>query len=166
MDNEFLPDGEQSTGQESDGKALRRFGTEQKARADALANELAEIKAQLAKRDAEGIFAKLGVPEKVRKFYSGDPTEDAIAAWVKENADVFGIEVDAAPTEQQTEQVQQLTNVQQASQLGTDRSQAWTRDSIAQKRQGLLANGKNLDDLNALLAEIGVPDVPVSGSMM
>lgn len=166
MSNEFLPDGDEPTGQESDGKALRRFGNEQKKRADELAQELAELKAQLAKRDAENIFTKLGVPEKVRKFYSGDPTEDAIAAWVKENADVFGIEVDAAPTEEQTEQVQQLANVQQAAQLGADKTQAWTRDSIAQKRQGLLANGKSLDDLNSLLAEIGVPDVPVMGSMM
>jgi hypothetical protein len=167
MSNEFLGDGQDDSGENQEsGKALRQFGRDQQARANKLEQELNELKVALAKRDAESIFSKLGVPEKVRKFYSGDPTEDAIKDWVKVNADVFGIEGEVAPTPEQTETQTQIAAVQQAQSLGEDRSQSWTRDSMAQKRQGLLANGTSLADLNEVLAAFGVPDVPVSGPMM
>lgn len=165
MSNEFLGDGQsedEGTSQES-GSALRQFGKEQKARADKLERELNEFKAQLAKVQAGEIFTKLGVPEKVRKFYSGDPTEDAISAWVKENADVFGLETDspATQTPEQEQQRSDLAQVQQAQQLGQDRSTNWTRDQHAQKRADLLANGTGLPDLNKVLSELGVPDLPL-----
>jgi hypothetical protein len=170
LSNEFLADGQEdvTSGQES-GTALRKFANEQKKLAEERAAELAELKAQFAKIQAGEIFTKLGVPDKVRKFYSGEPTEDAIKSWVTENADVFGIEVGAetaTQTEDQAVQHAQLGAVQQAQQLGADRDTSWTREGMAQKRAGLLANGNSLADLNAVLAEMGVPNVPIQGGMM
>ncbi len=68
--------------------------------------ELKEFKANfetLAKRDRErtlaDTFKAKNVSEKVAKFYPSDrdASEDNIAAWLTENADVFGIKLDAPP---------------------------------------------------------------------
>lgn len=148
------------------GSALRKFANEQKKLAEQYAQELKEIRTQLAKRDAESIFQELGVPEKVRKFYSGDPTKDAITQWVKDNADVFGLagpngEDPTVPPERQ-QMFDDLSGVQDAQSAGQDRDGAVTREVLAQQRADLLAKkGSSLTDLDAALAKMGVPNMPV-----
>lgn len=147
------------------GSALRKFANEQKKLAEQYATELKEIRTQLAKRDAESIFTKLGVPEKVRKFYSGDPTEDAITAWVKENADVFGLSPDGEdPTvpPERKQQFDDLSGVQNAQSMGMDKDGAVSREVLAQQRSELLGKkNSGISDLDAVLAKMGVPNMPL-----
>lgn len=165
MDNEFLDDDGDvvDTATDQSGSALRKFGKEQKKRADELAKELAEIKAEFAKRKAGDIFAKLGISEKIRKFYSGDPDEDKIAEWWKENAELFGVDASAGDptlTEEQQQNQDDLSQVQQLSNFGQERSAAMSRESMAQVRKDLLSSkSTGIADLDAALAKLGVPDI-------
>lgn len=163
--NPFIGDDDVEDAPQPDqsGSALRKWGKEQAKLAEDLRKELELVKAQLATRAAADIFSKLGVPEKVRKFYSGDPTEDNIAAWVKENADVFGLEtVEATQTEEQQQAHQEIAQTQQATQLGQDRAQAFSREALAEQRSNLLSQkNPTLADLDATLAKMGVPNLPM-----
>jgi hypothetical protein len=161
LDTETPPANEQS------GSQLRKFAKEQKELAAQYAKELADIKAQLALRDASAVFQKLGVPDKVRKFYSGDPTEDAITAWVKDNADVFGLagpdgEDPTIPPERK-QMFDDLSGVQSAESLGIDKDGSVSRDVLAQQRAELLAKprGSRISELDAALASMGVPNTPI-----
>lgn len=164
--SEFGED-EPTTDQES-GSALRQFGKEQKARADKLAKELEEIRAELDRRKAADIFTELEVPEKVRKFYQGEYTKDAIQSWMKENADVFGFAAEEPETQEQIEQKANLQAVQQAALTGQDRQTALSRDSMAQMRNDLLSRGKQTGvlDLEEVLTRMQVPNIPAQGPMM
>lgn len=156
--------GSDDTGQqETDGSALRKFGTEQKRRADELDKQLAELRAELAKRNSSEIFAKLNVPEKVRKFYTGEPTQDAIEAWVKENADVFGLGSEAEQDPERQQQNADLEAVTQATLTGQDRPSALSRESMAQMNKDLFSKGASLEEL---LKHMNVPDVAIQGPMM
>lgn len=149
---------------DNSGSALRKFANEQKKLADQYAKDLAELKAQLALRDAGEVFSKLGVPDKVRKFYSGEPTEEAITQWVKDNADVFGLSPDGQDPTVPPERKQlfdDLSGVQNAEQLGVDKDGTVSREILAQQRSDLMAKKtSNLSDLDAALAQMGVPNTP------
>jgi ferritin-like metal-binding protein YciE len=146
------------------GSALRKFAEDQKNLVKQLQQQLAETQKQLASRAAAEVFTTLGINEKVRKFYTGDPTKEAIEAWWKENAEVFGVDpgVGNDPTlnDAQQQHQQDIQNVQQAAQLGQDRSGAVSRETMAEARKGLLSQGRDVTDLNAALAKMGVPDLP------
>lgn len=164
-DNQFLPDDDgQEPAPVNDGGSLRKFAEDQKKRADALEKQLREVQTSLARRDAESVFTELGINEKVRKFYTGELTKDAISQWWKENAEVFGVDPGVGndptldPAQQQHQQ--DIQNVQQAAQLGQDRSGAVSRETMAEARKGLLSQGRDVSDLNAALAKMGVPDLP------
>lgn len=166
-DNQFLGDpDEQPPATDNSGSSLRKFAEEQKRRADALDKQLKEMQTTLAKREAESVFAELGINEKIRKFYSGDFTKDAISAWWKENAEIFGVEpgVGNDPTLDPAQQEHQaaIDNVQKAAQIGQDRQGAMSRETMVEQRRRLLAQkGTNISDLDAALGGMGVPDLPM-----
>lgn len=149
---------------ENTGKALRKFAEEQKALVKQLQQQLADAQTQLAARTAGDIFSKLGINEKVRKFYNGDPTEDAITAWWKENAEIFGVDpgVGQDPTLDDAQQQHQrdIDAVQNAANIGQDRGGAMSREVMTEARKNLLSQGKSVNDLDAALAKMGVPDLP------
>lgn len=166
-DDDFL-DEENSGGDEStkqSGSALRKFGREQKKRADELEQQLRDIQAQLAKREASDVFAELGVSERVRKYYTGEPTKEAITAWWKEAAADFGVDPGTGDPTQTPEQQQQhadLSGVQKAAQAGSEKPDALGREAYAEIRKELMSSKKSsIDDLDAALARMGVPTVPV-----
>lgn len=146
------------------GSALRKFAEEQKQLVKQLQAQLVDAQKQLASRTVADVFTKLGISEKVRKFYSGDPTEDAINSWWKENAEVFGIDpgVGQDPTlsDAQQEHQQAIDAVQQAAQVGQDRTGAMSPESMRSARTELLSQGKSVNDLDAALAKMGVPNLP------
>lgn len=157
---ETPPAGDQS------GSALRKWAKQQADLVKQLQKELADAKAETAKRDMESVFSKLGVPDKVRKFYSGDPTEDAITQWVKDNADVFGLTPegggDVTETPERRQMFDDLSGVMSAQSLGADRDGAVSRDVLAQQRADLLSKKQSsLTDLDAALAQMGVPNQPM-----
>jgi hypothetical protein len=165
-DNQFVsddPDLSVADNSQS-GSALRKFAEEQKTLVKQLQQQLAETQKQLASRAANDVFTKLGISEKVRKFYAGDPTEEAISQWWKENAEVFGVDpgVGQDPTlnDAQQQHQQAIDNVQQAAQIGQDRTGAMTPETMRSARTDLLSQGKNVSDLDAALAKMGVPNLP------
>lgn len=166
-DNPFLDDDDNDAdpGKDQSGSALRRFGKEQQKRADELQKQLDELTKKLAAREAADVFAKLGIDEKIRKFYSGEPTEEGITEWWKENAEVFGVEPsgdDVTQTDEQRQQAADLAAVQQLQGFGQERPDATSREAMSETRKGLLSNKTATEaDFNAALAKLGVPDLPL-----
>ncbi|GLY55327.1 hypothetical protein [Lentzea sp. NBRC 102530] len=95
MSDDFLTD----PGQDADGSALRKFGTAQQKRADALEAQLKELQSQLAARSRKDVLDELKVPEGIRKFYTGEATSDAVKAWIEENKTVFNFGAQDAPAD-------------------------------------------------------------------
>ncbi len=122
------------------------------------------MRAELTKRDAATVFTELGVPEKVRKFYSGDYTKDAISTWMKENADVFGFNTEAEQSPEEAERSRDLEQVTAATLVGQDRQTALSRDSMRAMNNDLLANKKV--SLEEMLGKMNVPNIPMQGPMM
>lgn len=170
LDNPFVddddPDGQPPPTNDQSGSALRKWAKEQQKLAKDFQAKVAELTAKLAQREASEVFTELGISEKVRKFYQGEPTKEAIKTWWTENADVFGIDpgVGQDPTLDDAQQQHQrdIDLVQQAAQVGQDRTGAVSREQMSQARQGLLTQkNSNIADLNAALAKMGVPDTPL-----
>jgi hypothetical protein len=166
-ENEFLPsDPDAVVPPNESGSALRKFAEEQKQLVKQLQAQLAEVNKQLASRTTADVFAKLGVSEKVRKFYTGEPTEEAISQWWKENAEVFGVDpgVGQDPTldDAQQEHQRAIDAVQQATQIGQDRSGAVSRETMQKARTDLLSQKRStMDDLDAALRAMNVPNIPL-----
>lgn len=161
--NAFLDDDNDEDPAEQSGSALRKFGKDQKKRADELERQLNELRTALAKREAGDVFAELGINEKVRKFYNGEPTKDAITEWWKENADVFGVDPasgDPTLTPEQQQTADDLSQLQDVNQLGQEKAEALGREALGQVRKDLLSSGRTEDELNAALRKMGVPDLP------
>jgi hypothetical protein len=150
----------------NDGSALRKWAKAQADMVKQLQKELADTKAENAARAMADVFKELGVPDKVRKFYSGDPTKEAITQWVQENADVFGLagpdgEDPTVPPERR-QQFDDLSGVMSAQSLGQDKDGAVSREVLAQQRAELMAKkNSGISDLDAALAAIGVPNSPL-----
>jgi hypothetical protein len=120
-------DNTDQTGQQqqskSEGGGLRAKLEEALARAKAAEDKLAETEKNLNARTVSELFQKFGVPDKVKKFYAGDPTEEAVTAWVKENAEVFGISLpgaEATETPEDKARNEALRATQAASKIGFD----------------------------------------------
>ena len=164
MPDDFLGEDDAIQPPDNSGTKLRQFAEEQKKRADALEKQLNEINKQLASRTAQDIFTKLGINDKVQKFYTGDPTEEAISNWWKENASVFGVDpgVGQDPTLDSAQQEHQaaIDAVQQAASIGQDRGGAVSREQMTQARQDLLSKGRTPADLDAALARMNIPNTP------
>jgi hypothetical protein len=125
-DNEFVPDSNQ---QEPGGQLRARLEAalkDLKKRDD----ELAELKTEATKRSLDGLFSELGVPEKARGFYRGDPDKAAIEKWIEAHADVLRL-----PDRPPPEQEQAVRNLQRADGLGEDSSlpseDAWREAAAA-----------------------------------
>jgi len=68
-------------------KALKRAEKEKKE----LAEQLANIQADLRSRSVKEVLASKGVPDKIAKFIPSDVTApEQIDAWLNEHSDVFG----------------------------------------------------------------------------
>lgn len=163
-DNQFITDDPDLTVTDQSGSALRKFAEEQKNLVKQLQQQLAETQKQLASRAAADVFSSLGISEKVRKFYSGDPTKEAIESWWKENAEIFGVDPgvgqDPTLTDAQQEHQAAIDNVQTAAQIGQDRTGAMTPETMRGARKDLLSQGRDISDLDAALAKMGVPNLP------
>lgn len=148
------------------GSSLRKWGKAEKARADQLAKDLAELQQKLAKREAADVFTRLGISDKVRKYYNGESTEEAITAWWKESAADFGVEPnaeqDVTVTEEQRQDFADLDQVSQLNGAGRERPDAMSREGMSEARKSLLSNRNATDaDFDAALRKLNVPDLPL-----
>lgn len=90
------------------------------ARAKAAETENATLKQQVGQVTVDSTFTKLGVPEKVRSLYNGEPTPEAIGKWVEDYKDVFGFETSTDEVDPETaEKADDLKRVQAASNAAT-----------------------------------------------
>jgi len=67
---------------------------------DTLSKQVADLAAKEKSRSLTDILASKGVSPKIAKFVEKDgvdPTEEAVSAWLDENADVFNIKTESAP---------------------------------------------------------------------
>lgn len=158
-DDDDLDFVEEQPQQDKDGpanlrKALKRAEKEKKE----LAEQLAQIQADLRGRSVKETLAQKGVSEKVAKFIPGDvSTPEQIDAWLAENADIFGIK----PTEAETAQV---TEEEAANRAAYQRINAATQNANTPTRNqdvaAKIAGAKNINELNDLL---GLPNQRLRG---
>jgi hypothetical protein len=124
-------------------KALKRAEKEKKE----LAEQLAQIQADLRSRSVKDVLATKGVPDKVAKFIPSDvSTPEQVDAWLSENADVFGFskgEADAPADEAKEENIRSYDRINAA----TQNANTPTRDADLMAK---LAGAKSIDELNAL----------------
>lgn len=91
MSDEFEFDG--NDGQESEGiKSLRKAYDAQKKQLDEALKRVNEFETREKSRTVSEILTsdKFGGKAAWAEFYAGEPTEDAIGAWLQEKADAFG----------------------------------------------------------------------------
>lgn len=139
----------------SEGGTLRAKLEEALKRASDAEAKLAEATKQLSQRTAQDVFSKLGVPDKVRKLYTGDVSEEAITTWVQEYADVFGItpeggdEKAVEETPEDTARNDQIRSVQNASKLGFDGGS--TGAALLAEAEAKLKGGASEADIDAII---------------
>lgn len=154
--NEFVDDGVDTdtadTGK-SEGGGLRNQLKAALARVATLEKERNDAAARAAELEASSVFTRLGVPDKVRTLYKGDPTEEAITKWVTDYADVFGLDADAGAADdaEQKEAAEDLQKVQGASTKGVAGAAASKFASF----DNLKAKGSNPDAVVSALIEAG-----------
>lgn len=134
-----------------------------------LHDENTAFKSAATKQTLESAWTELKVPEAVRKFYTGEPTADAVKTWFEENKAVFNL---GGEQKSETDQSQQLTpeqqaqasqlqaqlqSVQTATTIGTDIGNQLGFDAL--KAEGAALGQKsaltNMAELDAHLAKLG-----------
>lgn len=167
--NEFLS----GVGSDGDGdsdlvKLLRAKVREAAKRIKSLSEENAKFKEAETRKTLDATWEELKVPEAVRKFYTGEPTAEAVKKWFDENKAVFNLggssETDEDAGQEQTPEQQaqaqqlqqQLQGVTQAANLGFDAPNVGLEALAAQGQQlaGKSA-AANMADLDAYLAKLG-----------
>jgi hypothetical protein len=84
-------------------KQLRKAAKAAERKAAALEQELSSLRGEARTRTVKEVLASRGINPKVAKFLPADiePTEEAVAAWISEYADVFGVQTSEAGSEPQ-----------------------------------------------------------------
>jgi len=127
--------------------ALKRAEKEKKQ----LAEQLAQIQADLRSRSVKEVLANKGVSDKIAKFIPSDVnTPEQVDAWLSENADVFGFSApdNSAPqrTEEENKNVAQYQRISAATQ---NASTPTREEELASK----IAGAKTLEELQALTGQ-------------
>jgi len=123
-------------------KALKRAEKEKKE----LAEQLANIQADLRGRSVKEVLEQKGVSTKIAKFIPGDvSTPEQIDAWLNENADVFGFAAPQdAPSEEPTPNARETQRINATLQNANTPS----RDADAAAK---LAGVKTREELDMLV---------------
>jgi hypothetical protein len=97
--DEFLTDDEGN--EQEDSPLLKKLRAELKKQAKerrAAEAKLLAIETESTQKTLNSVWDELNVPEKVRKFYPGESTAEAVKAWVADNAEVFNLSAPADDT--------------------------------------------------------------------
>lgn len=125
------------------------------------AKALEDLKQEQSKQKLTAVWDELGVPEKTRGLYNGDPEPDKVKAWVEEYREVFNIPTkstdggaEGAGEEHPLAQLQKLGN------LGNDQEANLGQDAARKSGRELVQNTRPSRNPNALtewLANEGFP---------
>ena len=96
----------EGTETENGPKALREALAKQKAQNEAIAKELADLKAEKRTRDLADTLKDKGLSPKVAKFIPADVELDD---WLKENGELFGVTAADGEPVTQAQEVEQAT---------------------------------------------------------
>lgn len=116
-----------------------------------LAQELSSLKTTARERSVADVLTAKGVSAKVAKFIPSDVEgEDAISAWLTENADVFGFTVDeTSTTATNAPASEEVAAAQKIQSLG----QSAITPSRVQDLETQLANAKDQAEIEAIWAQ-------------
>jgi hypothetical protein len=161
--SEFLTDDQgEADGEKTDGKSLRAFAKETAKENAALKAELEALKSQVNTQALVSLWDDLDVKasDKVKAQYKGEPTADALKAWVEEHKDVYRFEPKGETTETETtDEVDDFSSQQAALQaaqsLGKDKGVLG--DMAARMAKLKNSSAKSPADLDALFDGI-LPD--------
>jgi len=123
-------------------KALKRAEKEKKE----LAEQLANIQADLRSRSVKEVLASKGVPDKIAKFIPSDVTApEQIDAWLNEHSDVFGF---AKPQDAPADEAKQETKANyQRINAATQNANTPVRDADLLAKVSGTASKEELDML-------------------
>lgn len=141
-------DDSQSRQQSSDGRGLRKQLEEALAVKTALETELKELREERVGRQRSELLEAAGVPKKAHKLYSGEATEEKVAEWVKEYADILGLDGQAGDTPDANEdpdaaafrQFQAASNNAASNAVGSN-----TALDARARAEALIAEGKHAE---------------------
>jgi len=150
-DDDYEEEVQDSAGPANLRKALKKAEKDRKA----LEEQLASVKSNLRERSVKDVLETKGVNAKIAKFIPADAdTPEQIAAWLDENADVFGFSTTTAqsePTELSEDAIadQRINNsVNTAASPGRDEDMMTKIASASSKEElmqlmGIATNGRN-----------------------
>lgn len=141
----------EETESQNTGKGLRAQLEKALETNKALQAQLSEFQTKARVAEVTEVLAAKGVNLKIAKFVPSDVTgEEAINAWLTDNADVFGFEVSETP-------VSTEPNVEPSAVASAKRIQSLGQQSVspaqADDLTARIANAKSAEELDALLAE-------------
>jgi glutamyl/glutaminyl-tRNA synthetase len=113
-----------------------------------LTKENDTLKSEKEDRALESTWNELNVPEKVRQFYTGEKTAEAVKQWVEDNKEVFNLQPpedsgSGSETDEQKQQKQELQGATKAATTGTDQGHSLGLDAIKAKAQEVAKSSRN-----------------------
>lgn len=158
-DDDSGNDGNQNQ-QQSTGGGLRKQLEDALAQLKAERESRTKLEEQVRKSTIDTVFGELKIPEKVRKFYSGEADKAKILEWVKDNAEVFGLSVETADQTDSDEDKQrkdQIKSVQRASSTGFETGGNLAAETVFSQAEAKLRGGKMSEqELNDMIAQVFV----------
>jgi len=120
-----------------------------------LVKDLAQIQTEFRSRSVKDVLESKGVPAKVANFIPADvTTSDQITAWLTENSDVFGFQLNDAESGADDEtRNQNISNVQRIN-AAVQNATSPTRDADLLSK---INNAKTKDELDAVMNGGAVP---------
>jgi hypothetical protein len=153
MADQYDYDDDYEETQDSQGPAnLRKALKKREKELKALEEELSSLKSNLRERSVKDVLETKGVNEKIAKFIPHDVSSpEQIAAWLDENAEVFGFSNSTAQSEPAELSEQAITD-QRINNSTSTASVPGRDDDLMAK----IANAQSKEELQQLMGIVGV----------
>jgi len=147
-DDDYEDEVQDSAGPANLRKALKKAEKDRKA----LEEQLASVKSNLRERSVKDVLETKGVNAKIAKFIPSDAdTPEQIAAWLDENADVFGFSNNVQESEPAELSEQAIADQRINNSTSTGATPGRDEDLFNK-----IANAKSKEELQQLMGIVGV----------
>lgn len=154
MDQDDYDESNESSTENSSGKGLRAQLEKALEDKKALESQLSESKSKIRQSEVSSVLAAKGVNSKIAKFIPADVEgEEAIAKWLDENADVFGVSSqpqEQTPASEQSSVPQEVKESAQRMQSLGNSTESPSKLTDIQER---MRNAQTAEELQELWAE-------------
>lgn len=156
--SEFLSDEQKAEQAKTEGTQLREFAKASAAEAAEWKAKFEALESKFKEQALSSIWDGLDVtvPDKVRKHFTGEPTADAVKAWVEENQDVFRFEpktADGETGDQNDETAQLQAQLEAAQNLGRTKTDLGLAGQLAQLKNSSAKTEADLDSVFSMLPD-------------